>query len=309
MARGAGPVALPSPPVAAPAPRVRARLGARVRRRLPGIASVALVAIVLVILFGPVLMLALFSFNDSSIISLPWEGFTTRWYEEAWNAGQARDAVLNSLLVASLVATASLVLGTLAAWGLTRLRFVGRGVAAGLHGSVLVVPWLIIGVAGLIFFSELGVALSLQTVGLMQLVVTFPLVVAIVSAGLVRFSRSQEEAAIDLGASQLQMLRYVVLPQIAPSLAAAGIFAFAWSFNNFEISFFTGGFEQTFPVWVFSILRQSENLPVVNAASTVIALAQVLAVFGAWLLIKRLSRRGGSGGDDAITELMTGAVR
>jgi len=174
---------------------------------------------------------------------------------------------------------------------------------------VLVVPWLIIGVAGLIFFSEVGVALSLQTVGLMQLVVTFPLVVAIVSAGLVRFSRSQEEAAIDLGASQLQMLRYVVLPQIAPSLAAAGIFAFAWSFNNFEISFFTGGFEQTFPVWVFSILRQSENLPVVNAASTVIAAAQVLAVFGAWLLIKRLSRRGGSGGDEAISELMTGAVR
>jgi spermidine/putrescine transport system permease protein len=309
MARGAGPVALPSPPVAAPAPRVRAGLGARVRRRLPAVASVALVLVVLVILFGPVLMLALFSFNDSSIISLPWEGFTTRWYEEAWNAGQARDAVLNSLLVASLVATASLILGTLAAWGLTRLRFRGRGLAAGLHGSVLVVPWLIIGVAGLIFFSELGVALSLQTVGLMQLVVTFPLVVAIVSAGLVRFSRSQEEAAIDLGASQGQMLRHVVLPQIAPSLAAAGIFAFAWSFNNFEISFFTGGFEQTFPVWVFSILRQSENLPVVNAASTVIALAQVLAVFGAWLVIKRLSRRGGREGDQAISELMTGAVR
>jgi spermidine/putrescine transport system permease protein len=309
MARGAGPVALPAPAVGAAAPRVRPGLGLRLRRRLPGIASVALVLVVLVILFGPVLMLALFSFNDSSIISLPWEGFTTRWYEEAWNAGQARDAVLNSLLVASLVTIGSLVLGTLAAWGLTRLRFAGRGVAAGLHGSVLVVPWLIIGVAGLIFFSELGVALSLQTVGLMQLVVTFPLVVAIVSAGLVRFSRSLEEAAIDLGASQMQMLRYIVLPQIAPSLAAAGIFAFAWSFNNFEISFFTGGFEQTFPVWVFSILRQSENLPVVNAVSTVIALAQVVAVFGAWLLIKRLARRGGSGGDEAITELMTGAVR
>jgi ABC-type spermidine/putrescine transport system permease subunit II len=288
---------------------VRPGLGARARRRLPAIASVALIVVVLVILFGPVLMLALFSFNDSSIISLPWEGFTTRWYEEAWNAGQARDAVLNSLLIASLVAAASLILGTLAAWGLTRLRFRGRGLAAGVHGSVLVVPWLIIGVAGLIFFSELGVALSLQTVGLMQLVVTFPLVVAIVSAGLVRFSRSQEEAAIDLGASQAQMLRHVVLPQIAPSLAAAGIFAFAWSFNNFEISFFTGGFEQTFPVWVFSILRQSENLPVVNAASTVIALAQVIAVFGAGLVIKRLSRRGGRGGDEALGELMTGAVR
>ena len=86
------------------------------------------------------------------------------------------------------------------------------------------------------------------------------------------------------------MLRYVVLPQIGPSIAAASIFAFAWSFNNFEISFFTGGFEQTFPVWVFSILRQSENLPVVNAVSTVIAAAQILAVFGGWALMKRLSK-------------------
>ncbi len=275
---------------------------------MPAVASVILVVVVMVILFGPVLMLALFSFNDSSIISLPWEGFTTRWYDEAWSNGQARDAIVNSVVVASIVTVASLVLGTLAAWGITRLRFAGRGFTAGLHGSVLVVPWLIIGVAGLIFFSQLGVSLSLQTVGVMQLVVTFPLVVAIVSAGLVRFSRSQEEAAIDLGASQAQMLRHVVLPQIAPSLAAAGIFAFAWSFNNFEISFFNGGFEQTFPVWVFGILRQSENLPVVNAASTVIALAQVLAVVGAWFAIKRLSRRGGGDGD-GITELMTGAVR
>ena len=280
----------------------------RVRRAAPGAASVVLIAIVLVILFGPVLMLALFSFNDSTIISLPWEGFTTKWYEEAWNNQQARDAVVNSLIVASVVTVASVALGSAAAWGLTRLRFPGRGAVAGVHGAVLVVPWLIIGVAGLIFFSEAGVSLSLKTIGLMHLVVTFPLVVAIVSAGLVRFQRSLEEAAIDLGASQLQMLRYVVLPQIAPSLAAASIFAFAWSFNNFEISFFNGGFEQTFPVWVFSILRQSENLPMVNAVSTVIAVVQVVVVFGAWQAIKFLSRRRGDDKGE-LTDLVTGAVR
>jgi ABC-type spermidine/putrescine transport system permease subunit II len=267
-----------------------------------------LVAFVMVILFGPVLMLALFSFNDSSIISLPWEGFTTKWYEEAWNNGQARDAVVNSLIVATIVMFLSVILGTLAAWGLTRLRFRGRGFVAGLNGAVLVVPWLIIGVAGLIFFSQLEVALSLETITLMHLVVTFPLVVAIVSAGLVRFQRSLEEAAIDLGATQRQMLRYVVLPQIGPSIAAASIFAFAWSFNNFEISFFTGGFEQTFPVWVFSILRQSENLPVVNAVSTVIAAAQILAVFGGWMLMKRLTRSEGDS-NETITGLLTGGTR
>ena len=289
-----------------PPPPVHRSLGHRIRGRLPGLAGGLLVAFVMLVLFGPVLMLALFSFNDSSIISLPWEGFTTKWYEEAWANGQARDAVANSLIVATVVMVLSVVLGTMAAWGLTRLRFRVRGMVAGLNGAVLVVPWLIIGVAGLIFFSQLQVQLSLTTITLMHLVVTFPLVVAIVSAGLVRFQRSLEEAAIDLGATQLQMLRYVVLPQIGPSIAAASIFAFAWSFNNFEISFFTGGFEQTFPVWVFSILRQSENLPVVNAVSTVIAAAQILAVFAAWALMKRLSK---SDDDENLTGLLTGGTR
>lgn len=289
-----------------PSPVVRP-LGYRIRQRLPGFAGGLLVAFVMLVLFGPVLMLALFSFNDSSIISLPWEGFTTHWYREAWSNGQAREAVVNSLVVAGIVMVLSVVLGTLCAWGLTRLRFRGRAFVGGLHGAVLVVPWLIIGVAGLIFFSQLQVALSLKTVGLMHLVVTFPLVVAIVSAGLVRFQRSLEEAAIDLGASQLQMLRYIVLPQVGPSIAAAAIFAFAWSFNNFEISFFTGGFEQTFPVWVFSILRQSENLPVVNAVSTVIALIQIIAVFAAWWLMKRLTRHDAD--EEGLTGLLTGGAR
>jgi ABC-type spermidine/putrescine transport system permease subunit II len=295
------------PPAAAPVPVPARSAAARVRRRMPGIGSVVLVGFTMIVLFGPVLMLGLFSFNDSTIISLPWEGFTTKWYEQAWDTRLARESVLNSIVVASIVTVFSVILGTLAAWGLTRLRFPGRGAIASLHGAVLVVPWLLIGVAGLMFFSEVEVPLSLRTVGVMHLVVTFPLVVAIVSAGLVRFSRNLEEAAIDLGASQVQMLRYVVLPQIGPSLAAAAIFSFAWSFNNFEISFFTGGFEQTFPVWVFSILRQSENLPVVNAVSTVIAVAQVLAVLGAWQLMKFLTRK--HGGDEALKDLMVGTAR
>ena len=105
----------------------------------------------------------------------------------------------------------------------------------------------------------------------MHIMTTFPLVTALVAARLVRFERSQEEAALDLGASQFQMMTKVVLPQLAPALAASLIFAFAWSFNNFEISFFTGGYDQTFPVWVYGVLRNSNNLPLVNAMSTLIS--------------------------------------
>ena len=280
----------------------------RISRAFPNFLSTALVVVVMIILFGPVLLLALFSFNDSTVISLPWQGFTTKWYSEAVNDDGAVQAIGNSVFVASIVMVVSLVLGTLAAWGLTRIQFRGRPLVAGIHGAVLVVPWLIIGVAGLIFFSQIEFALSLQTIILMHIVVTFPLVVAVVSAGLIRFDKSIEEAAIDMGASQLQMMRHVVLPQIAPSLAAAAIFAFAWSFNNFEISFFTGGFEQTFPVWVFGVLRHSSNLPVVNAASTIIALAQVLLVFTLWFGMKMMTRRRG-GTDQDMAKMMTGAVK
>lgn len=283
-------------------------LSRRIKRALPNALSITLTGVVLVVLFGPVLLLALFSFNDSTVISLPWEGFTTKWYSEALNDDGAMTAIGNSVMVASIVTVASLILGTLASWGLTRIPFRGRPLVAGVHGAVLVVPWLIIGVSGLIFFSQIAMALSLQTIILMHIVVTFPLVVAVVSAGLIRFDPSLEEAAIDMGASQFQMMRYIVLPQIAPSLAAAAIFAFAWSFNNFEISFFTGGFEQTFPVWVYGVLRHSSNLPVVNAASTVIALAQVLLVFGLWYGMKLMTRRRG-GTDRDAAELVTGAVR
>jgi ABC-type spermidine/putrescine transport system permease subunit II len=278
----------------------------RLRRALPRVASIAIMFLILLVLFGPVIMLAVFSFNDSPIISLPWAGFTTHWYSVAANDAEAREAVVHSVTVALVVTVLSVTLGTMAAWGLTRLRFRGKGAIGGLHGAVLVVPWLLVGVSGLMFFSRLGIPLSLETIGVMQLVVTFPLVVAIVSAGLIRFNRSLEEAAIDLGASHWQMLRYVVLPQLAPALAASTIFAFSWSFNNFEVSFFTGGFEQTFPVWVFSVLRHSQNLPMVNAISTVIAAVQVVLVLGAWRLMKYLSH---GAKDEELADIMVGGMR
>ena len=123
MARGPGGVAIPSGDATAdarrrarrasgpPSPGAAQRRAPRVplRRRLPAAASLGLTAFVLLILFGPVLMLALFSFNDSSIISLPWEWFTTRWYDQASSDSQAIDAVLNSLLVASIVTVFSLL--------------------------------------------------------------------------------------------------------------------------------------------------------------------------------------------------------
>jgi spermidine/putrescine transport system permease protein len=271
------------------------------RRRLGQAARIALLVFVGLVLYGPLLILAVFSFNDSIIIALPFEGFTTKWYQLMFQDPAVLEALKNSIIISLVVTPVSLVLGTLAAVGISRFRYRLRAPVAGLMGAPLVVPWLLIGVGGLLFFSKLHVTLSLETIGVMQLVSIFPLVTAIVAARLVRFDPSLEEAARDLGATQVEVLRYILLPLIAPALAASAIFAFSWSFNNFTISYFTAGFQSTFPIWVFSTLNHAKNVPVVNAISTLVAAIQVVVLYAAWRLSRRWQSRGG---DSALTPEM-----
>jgi spermidine/putrescine transport system permease protein len=260
----------------------------------------AFLAVVYLVLFGPLLILILFSVNDSNILAFPLEGVTFHWYADAFRDQLLRSALVNSIVVASIVAPVCLVLGTLTAFGLTRFRFKGRSAVSGLVGAPLILPWLIIGIAALMFYVRFNVDLSLNTVVATQIVCTFPLVTAIVGSQLFRFQRVQEEAAIDLGCSRIQVLRYIILPHIAPALAASAIFAFTWSFNNYEISAFTIGFQQTFPVWVYSSVRNPDHTAVVNAISTVISLVQVVLI---WLALMLLRARSG---EDATRGMLAG---
>jgi spermidine/putrescine transport system permease protein len=281
----------------APAPAATVPTSIVLRRRAGRWARVLFVLFAMLVLYGPLLLLAIFSFNNSEIISLPWAGFTMKWYPEALHNTDLQASLVNSTVVALIVAPTCLVVGTLMAFALTRFRFRSRGAIGGLVGAPLILPWLVIGIAALLFFAQLQKTisffhLSLRTVIATQIICTFPLVTAIVSAQLLRFEKTQEEAAIDLGASRGQLLRYVILPHITPALAAAGIFAFTWSFNNFEISYFTIGFQQIFPVWAYGTLRNSGNLPIINAISTLISGVQVLLIVLAWRILR--SRGGGA---------------
>ena len=269
--------------------------GARKRRRrrtLQAGGAIAFVAILFLLVYGPVLLLAFFSFNDARIIAFPFEGFTLEWYDKALADEALRQAIVNSLLVTAVVTPACTLLGLLSAYSLTRFRFRGQALSGATLMVPLMIPWLVTGVAALLFFNKVDVPLSLNTVAVMHIVCTFPLAMLLIGARLARFNPRLEEAATDLGASRFQTVRLVILPQLYSILAATAIFTFSWSFNNFEISFFTGGFEETFPVWVFSTLRNSQNLPVVNAISTVIAVVQVLLVIGFWKLLRHGLRRG-----------------
>jgi len=277
-------------------------LAATRRRELSGtVARVAFLVFIGAVLYGPLLILVVVSFNDSIIIELPLSGFTTKWYQQVFSDPNMIESLKNSIIIALVVTPVCIVLGTLAAVGISRFRYILRAPVAGLVGAPLVVPWLLIGVGGLLFFSRLHIPLSLNTIGVMQVVSIFPLVTAIVAARLVRFDTSLEEAARDLGATQWEVLRYIVLPLIAPALAAAAIFAFSWSFNNFTISYFTAGFQSTFPIWVFSTLNHAKNVPIVNAISTLVAAVQVVILYAAWRLSRHWQARTG---DDTRTPEM-----
>lgn len=263
--------------------------GIRVRAATNALLWKVFLGTVYLILFGPLLILLLFSFNDSNILAFPIEGFTLHWYGDAFADSQLLESLRNSFGVAFAVAPLCLVLGTLTAFGLTRFRFRGRGLVGGLVGAPLILPWLVIGIAALMAYrlDAVDIDLTLKTVVATQTICTFPLVTAIVSAQLFRFQKVQEEAAIDLGCSRMQVLRYIILPHIWPALAASAIFAFTWSFNNFEISFFTIGFQQTFPIWVYSSVRNPDHTAVVNAISVVISAVQVVLIYVALRLLRR----------------------
>src|SRR3990172_5719471 len=127
---------------------------------------------VFLVLFGPLVILVLFSFNDSNVLAFPLEGVSLKWYAEAFHDQLLRGSLANSFVVAFIVAPACLLLGTLTAFGLTRFRFRGRGAIGGLVGAPLILPWLIIGIAALMFYVRFDVDLSLGTVTATQIICT-----------------------------------------------------------------------------------------------------------------------------------------
>jgi ABC-type spermidine/putrescine transport system permease subunit II len=239
------------------------------------------------LLFAPLLSLVLFAFNSSDTLGLPFEGFTTSWFSTLFDDREAMEALRTTLLVAVVVTALSVLLGLVSAYAIARSPGRLSGLTLGLHAVPLVVPWLVIGVSGLLFFQWIGLQGSVLTIVLMQTVVTFPLVTLVLYSGLVGLQPAVEEAGLDLGSSQTGVLVRLVLPQLATPLITSGVFAFISSIGNFVVTFFVSGYSATLPIWGYSELRHAANLPVVNAASTLM-LALNLVFF---LVIVYLSRR------------------
>ncbi|MEQ1497430.1 MAG: ABC transporter permease [Novosphingobium sp.] len=239
------------------------------------------VTLVMVFLYAPLVVLMAFSFNDSKR-NVVWRGFTTKYYEKAWNDSTLIEALGNSLTIAALSTLFSLVLGTLAAIMLWRFRFPFKSAVDGVISLPIIVPEICLGVAFLIFFAAvdwptgLPWPFSLSAITIAHITFSFPFVTMVVRSRLTSFNREQEEAAKDLGANEWQAFRDVLLPHIRPALIAGALMAFTLSLDDFVITFFTAGPDTiTFPVKVYSMVRFSVS-PVVNAASTVLIIMTVV---------------------------------
>ena len=234
-----------------------------------------------VMLYAPIVALVVFSFNDSKR-NIVWRGFTTKYYLKAMENDSLISAFVNSLTIAVVNMIAGVILGVAAAILLWRFRFPLRFAADGLLSLPIVIPEICMGVAMLVFFNQwwprdLAWPLSLGNIMIAHITFTFPFVAVIVRGRLASVNRELEKAAMDLGATEWQAMRDILLPQIRPSIIAGALIAFTLSLDDFVITYFTAGPNSiTLPVKINSMVRFSVT-PEVNAASTVLIVITIVA--------------------------------
>jgi len=236
-------------------------------------------------LYVPVILLAIFSFNQSKAGSLPFTGLTLHWYQDLFKDYLVIGAFKNSLWVAGVTAVVATAIGTSAAFPLVRGQFRFKESLRIIFLLPMLLPGLLIGVALLIFFSSvLGANLSLWTVVAGHVVLTTPFVILVVTARLLDFDMKLEWAAADLGANPIQTFRLVTLPIILPGVIAGALFAFTLSLDEFVVTLFTIGPQNTLPMYVFSQVKFGVT-PKVNALATLLLLGSITLLFSAFALL------------------------
>jgi spermidine/putrescine transport system permease protein len=242
---------------------------------------------VLAFLYAPLVVMAVFSFNDSEFTSLPFTGFTWHWYQVLLEDDRLLESVWNSVYVALGVVALSSLFGLPAAIALDRYEFPGKAWFARLVLLPIVLPGVITGVALLLFYMLLHFKLSLYTIMLGQGTGLMCVTITEVAARLRRMGRSPEDAARMLGATEWEVLRTVTLPGVMPALLGAMLIAFSISFDEIAVTYLLTGRQNTLPMALWSMLRR-EATPEVNAVSTLVIVASIVLVcIGTWL-----SRRG-----------------
>jgi putative spermidine/putrescine transport system permease protein len=256
-----------------------------------------LTAIVLVVVYVPLLLVLLNSFNVDRTFTWPPPGLTLHWWSVAAHSSGARHALLVSVEVGLLATVIALVLGTMAALALRRTRFFGRNVVSLLIILPIALPGIVTGIAlNNAFRTMLGLQLGFITIVVAHATFCIVTVFNNVQARLQRVAPSLEQASADLGAGPFTTFRLVTFPMLRSALLAGGLLAFGLSFDEIVVTTFTAGpTEQTLPIWIFQNLFRPNQAPVVNVVAAVLVLISTIPIY----LAQRLSGDVASGAPGA----------
>jgi spermidine/putrescine transport system permease protein len=259
-----------------------------------GVKWLAVYAVVyMIILYGPVVLLPIFAFNDSSIIAFPLKGFTTDWFKVLWETEALHDAVSNSAIVAVSTALMSTTLGIFAARASARYKFPFQRSITGFIMLPLVLPEIIVAVSLMVMLMQLGLSLSLWTVIAGHILICTPFAIAILGSSFQGMDHSLEEASLDLGEGKFGTFRRVTLPLVMPGIVSSMLICFTISLDEFIIAFFLTGTDVTLPVYIWSQLRFPQKLPSVMALGFILLTVSVLLlIIAEWFRHASAKRQG-----------------
>ena len=238
------------------------------------ILSSGYLVLLLVMLYAPIVIIAVFSFTESRVLG-NWTGFSTELYSSLFSGGVNNsliDAIKNTFIIALVAAGVSTILGTVAAIGINDIRYRKRRVVNFVNNIPILNPDIITGISLFLLFISLGITQGYTTVILAHITFCTPYVVLSVLPRLTQMNPNIYEAALDLGATPLQAIRRVILPEIRPGMISGFILAFTLSIDDFAVTIFTNGTDglETLSTYIYADARKGGLTPELRALSTII---------------------------------------
>ena len=236
--------------------------------------------LLLVMLYAPIAIIAIFSFTESKVLG-NWTGFSTELYTSLFSGGvrySLVDAIKNTFIIATVAAIISTLLGTIAAIGIHDLRYRKRRVINFVNNIPILNPDIITGISLFLLFVSLGISQGYMTVILAHIAFCTPYVVLSVMPRLTQMNPNIYEAALDLGATPMQAMRRIIIPEIRPGMISGFILSFTLSIDDFAVTIFTNGTDglQTLSTYIYADARKGGLTPELRALSTIILVVVVV---------------------------------
>ena len=257
--------------------------------------SLAYLVLLLVMLYAPIVIIAVFSFTESKVLG-NWTGFSTELYSSLFTAGvnnSVIEAIKNTFMIALIAASVSPLLGTIAAIGINDLRYGKRRAVNFVNNIPILNPDIITGISLFLLFISLGITQGYTTVVLAHITFCTPYVVLSVMPRLTQMNPNIYEAALDLGATPLQAIRRVIIPEIRPGMISGFILAFTLSIDDFAVTIFTNGTNglETLSTYIYADARKGGLTPELRALSTIILVVVLVLLIVVNYRARRQTRR------------------